>query len=634
MQSEDMQTGTSSNQQLSHVARSAEVLESVSGMVKELVKIESKSGALDMRTVGPSLQLNDELNKICSMFWPHVSRMIEDILQTLVLPLLHDLSPKLQGLKFTALDLSSDQPTIRLLDVAKTDGRNFRLIVGVEHNITKRQELSLGLANAKIGIENARVAGEVVVRFDHLLDTIPLVGGIAIQLADLPTIDYKLTGLAAVAGLPGLKGMIAGVIDSVIADQLLGPNRFAVSWSDEVDISKLRHPMPAGMLQVMLGDGVSLASALQVPYKRTSQSAAATTIDIRLGSAERHFEMLDESRLANGSSAFIVWNEGQRIYASATDTWLGLVSGSSEKVDIGRRLGEIQSIPVREALRLGQAQLPFTKDDRQDGLGHLSIAFKMLQLVPAMKGDVFMLKVHVDHLMLPYKIQSRSVSVVVQMGDHKEFTGAGSPRQEQLAVAEELETVMHSMSENGMSTAEIAKIMKVDDDVVNKVLRGESHANLHASHVELVLDSIVYLPLPKRLWEHGETTVDISVVSKEQKGSPLASLQQTVKSLPFGDLRPQKIAMDSTECSRTTTKYMPRDMKGQGRTQEPSLDACQRRCARTKGCAHFSYWKVDGGCHLQDSNAAERRDRLATSGPPHCSGFDAWLSVSLFGTEA
>merc|ERR1719247_3150088 len=59
-------------------------------------------------------------------------------------------------------------------------------------------------------------------------------------------------------------------------------------------------------------------------------------------------------------------------------------------------------------------------------------------------------------------------------------------------------------------------------------------------------------------------------------------------------------------------------IKGQGRTEEPSIESCQRRCAKVSGCVHFSFWKGNGGCHIQDKTATRTDDKHAIAGPPRC----------------
>lgn len=48
-------------------------------------------------------------------------------------------------------------------------------------------------------------------------------------------------------------------------------------------------------------------------------------------------------------------------------------------------------------------------------------------------------------------------------------------------------------------------------------------------------------------------------------------------------------------------------------------EQCQQVCADTKGCAHFSYWKLSKHCHLQDAFAVRRTVRIGfVSGPFRC----------------
>jgi len=47
--------------------------------------------------------------------------------------------------------------------------------------------------------------------------------------------------------------------------------------------------------------------------------------------------------------------------------------------------------------------------------------------------------------------------------------------------------------------------------------------------------------------------------------------------------------------------------------------ACQKQCADTQGCTHFSYWWIGKHCHLQDAYALRQTGRLGfTSGPFGC----------------
>eukprot|EP00930_Biecheleria_cincta_P062454 TRINITY_DN47928_c0_g1_i1.p1 TRINITY_DN47928_c0_g1~~TRINITY_DN47928_c0_g1_i1.p1 ORF type:complete len:507 (+),score=107.96 TRINITY_DN47928_c0_g1_i1:124-1644(+) len=74
----------------------------------------------------------------------------------------------------------------------------------------------------------------------------------------------------------------------------------------------------------------------------------------------------------------------------------------------------------------------------------------------------------------------------------------------------------------------------------------------------------------------------------------------------FGQNVPFEEAAADEDCRWTNFLLRPVNMKGQGRTVEETIDACQQRCASVEGCEFYSYWP-DGGCHLQ---SGEARDRL------------------------
>eukprot|EP00429_Kryptoperidinium_foliaceum_P061161 CAMPEP_0176098434 /NCGR_PEP_ID=MMETSP0120_2-20121206/49354_1 /TAXON_ID=160619 /ORGANISM="Kryptoperidinium foliaceum, Strain CCMP 1326" /LENGTH=456 /DNA_ID=CAMNT_0017432441 /DNA_START=46 /DNA_END=1412 /DNA_ORIENTATION=+ len=78
--------------------------------------------------------------------------------------------------------------------------------------------------------------------------------------------------------------------------------------------------------------------------------------------------------------------------------------------------------------------------------------------------------------------------------------------------------------------------------------------------------------------------------------------------------------------------YHPVNMIGHGRSDAATPSRCQERCARTPGCAHFSWWP-DGGCHLQEYAAALRHagpgDGMPIAGPGDCD--DEAMLASIHG---
>jgi len=83
------------------------------------------------------------------------------------------------------------------------------------------------------------------------------------------------------------------------------------------------------------------------------------------------------------------------------------------------------------------------------------------------------------------------------------------------------------------------------------------------------------------------------------------------------EMRLDYTLLDEGPCFVPNTKYMPANMPNEDRTVEENVLHCQSRCAKTAGCAHFTYWP-NRGCHLQSMEARPQFASRVTAGPPDC----------------
>jgi len=72
-------------------------------------------------------------------------------------------------------------------------------------------------------------------------------------------------------------------------------------------------------------------------------------------------------------------------------------------------------------------------------------------------------------------------------------------------------------------------------------------------------------------------------------------------------------------CFEDDSTWEPLDMPGTYPVPVSGVKACQRKCAETHGCVHFSYWQELRHCHVQDAYAIRQRGRTGfVSGPFKC----------------
>jgi hypothetical protein len=65
-----------------------------------------------------------------------------------------------------------------------------------------------------------------------------------------------------------------------------------------------------------------------------------------------------------------------------------------------------------------------------------------------------------------------------------------------------------------------------------------------------------------------------------------------------------------------------------------SAEDCQARCTAVAGCAHFSWSKHDGKCHLEDKSAVKTDASGVIAGPPKTTGADSVKDTSQNSTPA
>lgn len=70
-------------------------------------------------------------------------------------------------------------------------------------------------------------------------------------------------------------------------------------------------------------------------------------------------------------------------------------------------------------------------------------------------------------------------------------------------------------------------------------------------------------------------------------------------------------------CPWEAVAYAPL-LPGHNRSTEEELASCQARCARTLGCAHFTFWASSRACELHSVTASWFREPRASGGPPSC----------------
>jgi len=200
------------------------------------------------------------VNNLVKVMWPYINVYIRDLMTSTVQPLVNHALPKmLRGsLKFTDISLGESRPVIGPILVRERQRDSCTLDVSV--NMDLDLSFTIKVLHARLGVQRVVFSGKFSVVFRPLTSAIPFFGGMEIYLANPPDLDLEFSGIANIAELPGLRGIVRTAISNIINGLFVLPSRIAVDLHDDDDLDAvdLKFPDPLGILRVTLTSATDL----------------------------------------------------------------------------------------------------------------------------------------------------------------------------------------------------------------------------------------------------------------------------------------------------------------------------------------------------------------------------------------
>jgi len=87
---------------------------------------------------------------------------------------------------------------------------------------------------------------------EPLVGRLPIVGGLHLTMVAPPQIDWVFSGLGQIAQFPGILPALKRVVNDLISDAVVLPNRAFVTWlrDSDIEISSMQYPMPQALLRI------------------------------------------------------------------------------------------------------------------------------------------------------------------------------------------------------------------------------------------------------------------------------------------------------------------------------------------------------------------------------------------------
>eukprot|EP00929_Paragymnodinium_shiwhaense_P039555 TRINITY_DN20769_c0_g1_i3.p1 TRINITY_DN20769_c0_g1~~TRINITY_DN20769_c0_g1_i3.p1 ORF type:complete len:449 (-),score=119.01 TRINITY_DN20769_c0_g1_i3:863-2092(-) len=267
-------------------------------------------------------------NDVMQEFWPALRGFLEKrILIGIVEPALQrhvwshmrfekcslgDAPPEITGAKAHRISEENDERTVELALNTVFKGDQVDVILKVGKGI-------------RASVTCMRISGTFCMQLKNFLPREPLISGLTVYFMNAPEVSITFGGML---GQVPTRVSLQKLIEKQIANCLVMPNRIALKLSEELDFYDLRHPIPAGVLEVTLQKVTKLAVSNR--WLRGSLAQEAIHVRMKLAAEEWSSEALTVaseevswSDDAGRCTFFVDESHGQSLIVEVTRTGLG-----------------------------------------------------------------------------------------------------------------------------------------------------------------------------------------------------------------------------------------------------------------------------------------------------------------------
>ncbi|XP_066537467.1 extended synaptotagmin-2 [Hoplias malabaricus] len=200
----------------------------------------------------PDVERVEWLNKTVKQMWPYVCQFVEKLLRETIEPTVKGTHSHLSTFTFTKIELGDKPLRVNGVKVYTENVDKRQIIMDLQISFVANTEIEVDIKRyyCKAGIKSVQLHGVLRVVLEPLMGEIPLVGAFSLFFLKKPLVDISWTGLTNILDIPGLNGFSDSLIQDIIYNYLVLPNRITIPLVGDVELSQLRFPMPKGVLRI------------------------------------------------------------------------------------------------------------------------------------------------------------------------------------------------------------------------------------------------------------------------------------------------------------------------------------------------------------------------------------------------
>nr|XP_006815868.1 PREDICTED: extended synaptotagmin-2-A-like [Saccoglossus kowalevskii] len=205
----------------------------------------------------PDVERAEWLNKIVKRIWPYLDDYVENILKNTVEPSIRESVPSL-SFKFVKIDLGNKPLRIGGVKVYTERTKRDEIIMDLDIFYAGDCDMEVSVSKFKAGIEDIQLHGTLRVVMNPLVSVTPLIGGMTIYFLNMPEFDFNMTNLANILDIPGVSGSLRNIIEDQLSNFLVLPNRLVIPMIKNLEVIRLKFPMPQGVLRICVKEAKDL----------------------------------------------------------------------------------------------------------------------------------------------------------------------------------------------------------------------------------------------------------------------------------------------------------------------------------------------------------------------------------------
>ncbi|CAM4589005.1 unnamed protein product [Leuciscus chuanchicus] len=200
----------------------------------------------------PDVERVEWLNKTVHQMWPYICQFVDKIFRETIEPAVQGANAHLSTFTFSKIDMGDKPLRVDGVKVYTENVDKRQIIMDLQISFVGNTEIDVDIKKyyCRAGIKSIQLNGVLRVVMDPLLGDMPLIGALSVFFLQKPFLDINWTGLTNMLDIPGINGLCDSIIQDIIYSFLVLPNKITIPLVNDAQISRLRFPMPKGVLRI------------------------------------------------------------------------------------------------------------------------------------------------------------------------------------------------------------------------------------------------------------------------------------------------------------------------------------------------------------------------------------------------